>query len=66
MFPRSKERGLIEAAGSAGSSTSAARFPRSKERGLIEAISSSNAIDPDGLGFRVQKNAASLKQHTYP
>ena len=38
IFPRSKERGLIEACFSCGGYFSYYRyFPRSKERGLIEA-----------------------------
>jgi len=36
-FPRSKDRGLIEAAEATRSAGSAANFPRSKDRGLIEA-----------------------------
>ena len=36
-FPRSKERGLIEAFLAGGFSNSDPAFPRSKERGLIEA-----------------------------
>ena len=37
FFPRSKERGLIEATRLVECPSSKDRFPRSKERGLIEA-----------------------------
>ena len=37
-FPRSKERGLIEAHAQEDDNGPSAFFPRSKERGLIEAI----------------------------
>ena len=40
MFPRSKDRGLIEAPTTAASSTGMRWFPRSKDRGLIEATTS--------------------------
>ena len=60
-FPRSKERGLIEAAGRAPGFTPRDRFPRSKERGLIEARQTSAPADRLARSFRVRKNAASLK-----
>ena len=59
-FPRSKERGLIEANGELLRAPYVTLFPRSKERGLIEAVfpwSDADALAP----FRVRKNAASLK-----
>ncbi len=38
LFPRSKERGLIEARQSHCEPGNCRTFPRSKERGLIEAV----------------------------
>ena len=37
VFPRSKERGFIEASGGAQIQVPPSHFPRSKERGFIEA-----------------------------
>ena len=59
-FPRSKERGLIEASLSVALEASATNFPRSKERGLIEAWLGTPAIVLS-RSFRVRKSAASLK-----
>ncbi len=41
-------------------------FPRSIERGLIEAVGPWIKIGLAPFAFRVQLNAASLKQHGYP
>ena len=60
-FPRSKERGLIEAAVDLSQPGACGPFPRSKERGLIEAeriVRIQVELPPT---FRVRKNAASLK-----
>ena len=44
IFPRSKERGLIEAGGVHDVLHSVQVFPRSKERGLIEADGDSDTV----------------------
>ena len=59
-FPRSKERGFIEAREQPSLLIWTSFFPRSKERGFIEArIAKGRA--KRRRSFRVQKNAASLK-----
>ena len=60
-FPRSKERGLIEAIPAQTCERPETKhLPRSKERGLIEAASR-RFCAISHRPFRVQKNAASLK-----
>ena len=61
LFPRSKERGLIEAGGRTTERVLDEEFPRSKERGLIEALVADVLEYYPDVGFRVRKNAASLK-----
>ena len=60
-FPRSSERGSVEAARAVTKADATACFPRSSERGSVEAV-------PHGIGgsnargaFRVLRNAAPLK-----
>ena len=60
-FPRSKERGLIEARNQVAIMAEIGDFPRSKERGLIEAMWILRC-KYHGRPFRVRKSAASLKQ----
>ena len=63
-FPRSKERGLIEAVSWGNGWGSLTGFPRSKERGLIEARLWIRCTRTYVAPFRVRKSAASLKlQH---
>ena len=59
-FPRSKERGFIEAVSASLEPSPVGNFPRSKERGFIEAELGATDLTSI-LPFRVQKNAASLK-----
>ena len=61
IFPRSKERGLIEAFTFCEMKKEDCFFPRSKERGLIEANLSGTNTGDETLTFRVRKSAASLK-----
>ena len=46
-FPRSKERGLIEASYQIPNAAYPYQFPRSKERGLIEAMDCQHATGLD-------------------
>ena len=60
-FPRSKDRGLIEASRRRGTALASTEFPRSKDRGLIEAtgVRARGWFTP--ARFRDRKIAASLK-----
>ena len=60
-FPRSKERGPIEAEGICSGFLGAGRFPRSKERGPIEAVGLVGYGVEASEDFRAQKSAAPLK-----
>jgi hypothetical protein len=59
-FPRSSERGPIEACGTATANIAGWRFPRSSERGPIEACRSSRR-SPTVAHFRTHLSAAPLK-----
>ena len=60
-FPRSIERGLIEAVCSSTAGSRPDAFPRSIERGLIEATGFPIRHPAHESTFRVRSNAASLK-----
>jgi len=60
FFPRSKDRGLIEAPTKKNGLSSSSFFPRSKDRGLIEAPSK-KLQRSTAAAFRDRKIAASLK-----
>src|SRR5437868_4103249 len=61
VFPRSKDRGLIEAGQRGPEFQDSGLFPRSKDRGLIEAQWA--PVGPPRMkSFRGRKTAASLKQ----
>ncbi len=65
-FPRSKDRGLIEALLMGLEDYETIAFPRSKDRGLIEADLCRRAIGVERNHFRGRKIAASLKHSYYP
>ena len=60
LFPRSRERGLIEARVVTGTLLLLALFPRSRERGLIEAPVERRCGNAWRY-FRARASAASLK-----
>src|SRR5579872_2915449 len=60
-FPRSYDRGLIEARKRGGTPFRNGRFPRSYDRGLIEAPGNRGWSARQSAGFRDHMIAASLK-----
>src|SRR5206468_2070128 len=62
MFPRSRDRGLIEALCQREWSSQTNLFPRSRDRGLIEALDTPTKRIFTIVCFRDREIAASLKQ----